>query len=37
MKITGKKHRHGGFAHSAFLIAQGDKNTLFAHTLQMVG
>lgn len=33
MKITGKKHRHGGLAHAAFLTAHGDKDTSFAHRL----
>ena len=33
MKITGKKHRHGGLANAAFLTAHGDKDTSFAHRL----
>ena len=33
MEITGKKHRQGGLADSALLVAQGDKDTSFAHTL----
>ena len=33
VEITGKKHRQCGLADPALLIAQGDKDTSFSHTL----
>ena len=33
VEITGKKHRQCGLADSALLVAQGDKDTSFSHTL----
>ena len=33
MEVTGKQHRHGGLAHAALLVAEGDKERPFVHTL----
>lgn len=37
MEITGKQHRHGGLAHTALLVAQGDECASFAHKLSNCG
>ena len=37
VEITGKQHRHGGLAHTALLVAQGDECASFAHKLSNCG